>query len=495
MSKKEHYMKIEPYKFYVISTPSWKDAIKWCTTVLPIVTSKYVLMQATSLFKSRSRQALDLSRYYSIHCDDVSEETLDKFFRLVNPKETVKEIAKNKISSVSRVDLNAQDADGNTVLHHLANIYYGCELPAYLLIKGADANLLNKNGEPPLKYKAADLTSASIALIRATSVENLNKVYADGETIFTTFLNKGDDYDAEDVCQALIDAGANPNILNKTGHSPLYYLIKDIKQMDEWSVHFHTRFKNLFMLLVNNGARCTDKEVEELDLLNIRDKCYLLLAISENTQLKTVDENGNTLLHQFIQEGYGPVSTVDESGYRKTVEKCIALSDINACNKNGETALELAVRDCSGKTIAKLLIEAGADLSFVNPLTRETLLHRAVDSDVIQTLVDSEKIDINAQDRNGNTALHIKLFKRDIKNAKKLLQSGANWNIQNDAGITSYLIAKQHYPQIALICRNFELEAENKALKQEKQVLQSTLIGHHQVQGPVLCERKTNTLV
>lgn len=487
--------KIEPYKFYTLQTPSWMDDLKWFATVWPVVTSQYVLMQVTAPFKSRSRQALDLSRYYSAYYDDILAEPLDKFFRLVNPSEPLEDIKKNKISSDSRVDLNAQDEDGNSVLHYLAHMHDECDLPAYLLAKGADANLLNKNGEPPLKYKAADLTSASIALIWATSVENLNKVYADGETIFTTFLNKGDDYDAEDVCQALIDAGANPNIPNKEGHSPLYYLVKDIKQMDEWPVHFHTRFKNLFMLLVNNGARCTDKEVEELDLLNIRDKRYLLLAISENTQLKTVDKNGNTLLHQFIQEGYGPVSTVDESGYRKIVEKCIALSDINACNKNGETALELAVWDCSGKTIAKLLIEAGADLSFVNPLTGETLLHRAVDSDVIQTLVDSEKIDINAQDRNGNTALHIKLFERDIKSAKKLLQSGANWNILNDAGITSYLIAKQHYPQIALICRNFELEAENRVLKQERQSLQATPITHHQVQGPVLCERKTNTLV
>lgn len=487
--------KVELYKFYTIQTPSWVDGIKWCTTVLPIVTSKYVLMQATSLFKSRSRQALDLSRYYSIHCDDVSEETLDKFFRLVNPKETVKEIAKNKISPESRIDLNWQDGKGNTVLHYFANIYYGCELPAYLLAKGADANLLNKNGETPLKYRAADLTSASIPLIRATGVENLNKVYADGETIFTTFLNKGNDYYAEDVCRALIEAGANPNIPNKEGHSPLYYLVKDIKQMDEWPIHYHTGLKRLFMYLINNGARCTDKEVMDLDLLNIRDKCYLLLAISENTQLKTIDENGNTLLHQFIQKGYGPVSTIGESGYRKTVEKCMALSDINARNNSGETALDLAVWDCSGKIVAKLLIEAGADLSLVNPLTGQTLLHRAIDSEVIQALIDSEKIDINAQDKDRNTALHIRLFEGDIKNAKKLLQSGADWNISNNAGITPYMIAKQHYPQIALICRNLELETENKALKQEKQSLQSTLIGHHPMRGSVSCERKTNTLV
>lgn len=61
--------------------------------------------------------------------------------------------------------------------------------------------------------------------------------------------------------------------------------------------------------------------------------------------------------------------------------------------------------------------------------------------DVVQYLI-SLRIDVNAQNDNGDTALHLATNKNHIDVVQVLLQVGANRNIQNKAGKTAPDLAR-----------------------------------------------------
>lgn len=191
------------------------------------------------------------------------------FLKAVNPKDTIKlkkkftlstdpwkvEYEKTiKISPESNLDLNVKDEKGNTFLHYLGGKYFICPLSDYLLQKGADANALNNDGEPPLKYmvknsKYGKKLIVSEPLAQATSKENLNKVYADGETILTSLL-KNVSTQKEEV-EAIIKTGVNVNTLNAQGQSPLGCLTEMLLNSEKYIADFYV--PNTFLLQLNNS--------------------------------------------------------------------------------------------------------------------------------------------------------------------------------------------------------------------------------------------------
>ena len=113
-------------------------------------------------------------------------------------------------------------------------------------------------------------------------------------------------------------------------------------------------------------------------------------------------------------------------------------SDINMLEPSrGSTPLITAA--FFGKTeIAKMLIDAGADLNYKNA-DGSTALHTAIVFDRAETaklLIDSG-IDVNIQNNNGATALHTAAFFCRIEIVKALLEKGADKSLKNKYGQTA----------------------------------------------------------
>ena len=102
--------------------------------------------------------------------------------------------------------------------------------------------------------------------------------------------------------------------------------------------------------------------------------------------------------------------------------------------------MEKAIETSDLKTMKKLIENREVDLHQTNIFNGYTFLHLAArhskNPKVIETFIKAG-IEIDAQDLNGNTALHIAVDSNNIIATKALIQAGASLDIQNKEGATA----------------------------------------------------------
>ena len=202
--------------------------------------------------------------------------------------------------------------------------------------------------------------------------------------------------DAE-IAGLLIEAGADANVRNERGETPLHAAVRG--QKDD----------ALIARLVAGGADVSAR-----------------------------DARGNTPLH-----------TAAWWGKDSTVRTLLRLgAPVNARNARGDTPLcvalqcEAAYPGC-GYTLARVraLLEGGADVHAANELGR-TALHEACEgylqayhqgAELVRILLDAGA-NPNAQDAEGNTALHLAARCGELDIARLLIDAGADPALRNKAG-------------------------------------------------------------
>lgn len=141
------------------------------------------------------------------------------------------------------------------------------------------------------------------------------------------------------------------------------------------------------------------------------------------------------------------------------LEKCI---DVNAKDKNGETALMKAV--CRKKTdLIPLLIDKGADTN-AKDTDGETALMKASENgytDLALLLID-KGADINAKDAKGQTALMKASLNRRKNVVQLLLDKGAKTEVKDICGKSAFLYAGGD----SRLEKMFE-DAEKKSIREE----------------------------
>jgi len=234
----------------------------------------------------------------------------------------------------------------------------------------------------------------------------------------------------------LLKVKANPNAKDKDGMTPLHFIAKqhyphlivkgldllrgagvNADNMDNYGrtplFYFCTGYhgnKEALLDLVNYGIDPAHKDNNGYNALG-----YMISVTDPNETYNSeqtivsmlavgippidIDPDGGTLYHHLgIFDGF-EVEEIMETLKEKGI-------DINAKNKNGDTALHLAVKDTSERdftdSYVERLAEAGAD--------------------------------VNIQDAEGNTALSLSVYPED--DYKVLLEQGADLHIKNKAGKT-----------------------------------------------------------
>ena len=149
--------------------------------------------------------------------------------------------------------------------------------------------------------------------------------------------------------------------------------------------------------------------------------------------MKAVKDNDIALVSELIKQGV----------------------DVNELDANQDAPLIIAAY--KGYTeIVKLLLEAGADVSVVDPGMKATALHAAAyagNAEAAKLLIEY-KIDMDKQGPyNGYTALHDAVWQNNIETVKVLIEPGANLNIKSNTGKTPLEFAKSrnHREIVALI--------------------------------------------
>jgi ankyrin repeat protein len=269
------------------------------------------------------------------------------------------------------VGANAVDINGSTPLHHVCHRrwrLFGVKAMPLLVAAGANVSAKDKKGQTPLHIALDNKYDSNGDVFKALIVarSNVNAVDNQGVSVFLQFLRSKHRRSLA-LLRLLVSNGFNVNPVDRLkhglGNTPLHHICDE--RQDEFTVE-------AVRLLLDAGA-----------------------------DVSVRNENGATPLHSALSRCYG-----DTAAIVVTVKALIAAgSDVNAVNNKGTSVLELGASTINCLTIVRMLLDAGADARRGGVSLFDHAMQSNEDGRLLEMLAEAGA-DINAVDKDGNTACH-----------------------------------------------------------------------------------------
>ncbi|XP_014228584.2 ankyrin repeat and protein kinase domain-containing protein 1-like [Trichogramma pretiosum] len=298
------------------------------------------------------------------------------------------------------VQVDERDNLGNTPLH-LAIKCGDKDSMKLLLSNGANANWPNKNGCTPLHYICMRKSDDGLAKIFFECNDEINQpLQIDAQNkLDQTPLHLALRVRNTSAAELLLRRGADPNLVDWLKYTPLHIISK----------------------------KCYSDDFIEL-FFNVSEEKHRLLHV--NVQ----DYEGNT-----------PLLLALYHGQLKLVELLLRRgNDPNIPDKKGLTPLHWALLKRGREEMIELLLRNGANPNMVNK-EGSTPLHVICTNYYYREFCEiffniceelNQFVQVNAQDKLGNTPLHLTLKHNYMKQAELLLKKDADPNIVNAEGST-----------------------------------------------------------
>jgi len=385
------------------------------------------------------------------------------------------------------VNVNTPATYDTTALHAAAN-GGNKDVVQFLIGKGAKVDARDTFGLPPLYYAALHNYEDITDLLLDKGID-INAKHYDYTLLYYAIFSDGDK--GKDAIKLLISKGANVNVQDRGGFTPLNYSIwldygdiaellinngADVNAEDTrgltpyyWAV-MHGR-KDVVELLTAKGAtavstihlaaRAGDLEqvkafIEEGTDINAKDKSgatplFSAVLADDNDVAKLLIAKGADV-NAKLEDGATPLHVVLSLGKKDVVKDVAALliakgADVNAKNRNGETPL-LDAAYFGNSEIAELLIAKGADVdakSTRRSISGITPLYTACSrghKGVAEVLI-AKGADVNIKDSNGQTPLHLACVRGHKDVVELLIPKGADTNAKDNEEQTPLSLAKE----------------------------------------------------
>jgi ankyrin repeat protein len=407
-------------------------------------------------------------------------------------------------------DVNAAQVDGMTALHWA--VYHDDQQIAVALIKaGADAQAVNRYGVAPLSIACTNGSGAIVELLLNAGADP-NTSLQGGETALMTaartgnitpvklLIARGADVHAKvrngqtalmwaaaeghvEVVSTLIEAGADFRTPLKSGFTPLFFAVREGRSAVLQRLLTADCDVNAVMR-TDQSSRFTRGNLRFTPLLMAVENGHFELAEQLLAAGADPDDEpaGYTALHaiSWVRKpirGDGDPSPIGSGKYTSLdmVRILVAAgADINARFKRGKSELGrftysgstpfLLAAQASDVVLMKLLVELGADPTIptadgTTPLLAATGVGALGDGDesagteeeaiAATEFLLKQGADINAVDRNGETAMHGAAYQSRAELVRLLVENGASidaWNHENRAGWTPLSIAIGYRP-------------------------------------------------
>lgn len=342
-------------------------------------------------------------------------------------------------------ELDARDLYGNTPLHY-AVINQNEKLAEMLLNAGACVYLENDRKESPrallhyargrlhklIRDAATDpaMIDRCPQLYRPKTEDKITGAIEESDTLpFKPFLTQEliRTVRSAEINKAgeLIAQGADPNGISRHG-TPLHLVVKRCRD----------NALGMMQLLINSGA--------DLEIKNRKGQTPLFSAvyhcikavphlIEQGANPLTTDSNGRTLFHEIAKRPLKHFDRVAQTFLEAKIP-------VNKPDRNGQTPLIMAMY--SGKDrvlIAQKLLQMGADPNHQDH-SGNTILHTLASGrhkqdtlPFIQTLI-QQGINIDLKNNAGQTPLMIAMQRKHVELAEVLIKNGANFNVRDKQG-------------------------------------------------------------
>lgn len=267
----------------------------------------------------------------------------------------------------------------------------------------------------------------------------------------------------------LLDAGANANIRDQQGITPLLAAAHSKRTSDASDV------AEVINLLLDAGAdpNVTEYGLTPLDYARHHLSFFCTQALERLEKVtKPVNPIERTSFENFMK--------LLVYGTEQEIEEAIkAGADVNARDKKGNTPMRQILMCRSTVDFLQILLAAGADINEKGGEANESLLMMALsywpdpspnslpegaecDYDIIKFLIESGA-DVNARDDNGRTALMVAALRRDPEVVRLLLEAGADVNVRDKNGRTAlWAASRSQYPETMKILLDAGIEANVK---------------------------------
>ncbi|XP_014222677.1 ankyrin-1-like [Trichogramma pretiosum] len=371
----------------------------------------------------------------------------------------------------TRVDVDAQDMNRCTPLH-LALLKDDRKTAQLLLRRVANPNLTNARGTTALHLicnASGDDEGLLKTLLAVNEVHNRNVLINAPDTGGRTALHFALFRNNKKLVKLLLKNGADPTMIDKEGWTTLHILCEKKNDGDEL-------LKTLFELTDSQ------RQLAQINIVNRsgsaplhlaahncnRKMCNFLLKNGANPN-KT-NENGLTPLHIISQKCLNGDLTLKRffkmcDKYKRTDMEFDAEIEVDTADKEGNTPLHFAIL-YNNKEATKTLLRRGANHQAANK-EGSTPLHLISSISNCVELMDTlfkevrRRVDVDAQDSKGNTALHLAMLHNNEKATELLLRRGACPFSTNAEGSTPlHLICNGGPDNITLLRTFFNVNQE-----------------------------------
>lgn len=354
-------------------------------------------------------------------------------------------------------DANKLTHDGRTYIFWAAS-RGNIEVMEYLLTKGAKIDIIDSHGATVLNFAASGgqqntkvydlLISKGYDLKKGVNDEGANALLLTAASakdfkLIDYFVSKGLDLKSTDA-----KGNTAFNYAARTGNIEL------LKTLIEKGI----KFNDNAMLMAAQGGRGSGNTLELFKYLeSLKINPTVIGANGENVLHALARKpNQAEIITYFISKGVdvnkvdkdGNTPFINASGANSDVQLINSLSaqvkNINLVNKKGASALTLAVRSNSSEVV-NLLLSKGADVNVVDA-NGDNLAAYLIDAYSAQRLdafegklklLQEKGLSFTAPQKNGNTLYHLALAKNDFDLLKRIESLKVDVNAKNKEGITA----------------------------------------------------------
>jgi ankyrin repeat protein len=434
-------------------------------------TGKKLIFRLIEIYIGENLEDFDENGVYEyMNADNNVEKKNDiiKKYKKVNFKKIFKFIINYGIN------VNEQDEYKNSILHYFSQLN-DLDMIKFLLDRNANVNILNNNNNTPIFWAVQknnfEITKVLIDSGADIYIKDINgntllheaAKIKNGDNLISLFIkkinvnmkNKNNDtplhllFDKSDLIKKIkffLKNGADINTINNDGNTPLHILTKSYER-------YHNNNKEVIFLLINNNKKVNiniKNNEGKTPIHYIIEKCnielleFIIKNIQNLDEIIKIKNNKKTILHIATQ--FECVNIIDVLLNYNMIQNYINLQD-----SKGNTALHYATIKFNEHYYSfekKIIITENilnnqyVDINIQN-IDGNTPLHLSLIykiEDITEKLLNNTKYicDVNMQNNDGNTPLHMVIINKQIKFINPILKNkiSPKIEIQNNDGDT-----------------------------------------------------------